>query len=123
MLIYRASDTPAGKMVDSIRGVKIVAGQDLAQNIDMSRQEFIDKMSPEEKKQLEELKKQNAEALKANALINQLNDDLKAVTQDKKDIDKRTPLRRRLSAPPLPRPILSPRRTRSRPPSTPTSKA
>src|SRR5208283_179230 len=28
MVVYRAADTPAGKMVDSIRGVKIVAGED-----------------------------------------------------------------------------------------------
>ena len=87
MVIYRAADTPAGKMVDSIRGVKIVAGQDTAQDLDMSRQEYIDKMSPEEKKQLEELKKQNADAMKANVLINQLNADLKTVTQDQKDVD------------------------------------
>jgi tetratricopeptide (TPR) repeat protein len=87
MVVYRAADTPAGKMVDSIRGVKIVAGQDTAQDVDMSRQEYIDKMTPEEKKQLEDLKKQNADALKANVLINQLNADLKVVNQDKKDID------------------------------------
>jgi len=87
MLIYRAPDTPAGKMVDSIRGVKIVAGQDTAQDDDMSRQEYIDKMSPDEKKQLEDLKKSNAEALKANQLINVLNADLRTIGQDKKDID------------------------------------
>ena len=40
MLVYRAADTPKGKMVDSIRGIKIVAGQDLAQDDDMSRQEY-----------------------------------------------------------------------------------
>jgi tetratricopeptide (TPR) repeat protein len=87
MVVYRAADTPAGKMVDSIRGVKIVAGEDTAQDVDMSRQEYIDKMSPEEKKQLEDLKKANAQALQANVLINQLNADLKVVNQDKKDID------------------------------------
>jgi len=87
MLVYKAADTPAGKMVDSIRGVKIVAGEDTAQDDDMSRQEYIDKMSPDEKKQLEELKKQNSEALKQNAVINQLNADLRAVSQDKRDID------------------------------------
>ena len=53
-------------MVDSIRGVKIAAGEDIAQDVDMSRQEYLDKMTPEEKKHLEELKKANAEALKAN---------------------------------------------------------
>jgi len=88
MVIYRASDTPVGKMVDSIRGVKITAGQDTAQDIDMTRQEYVDKMSPEEKKQLEELKKQNAEALKVNSVINALNADLKVVGQDKHDIDQ-----------------------------------
>lgn len=87
MIIYRAADTPVGKMVDDIRGVKIVAGQDTLQNLDMSRQEYIDKMTPEQKKQLEDLKKQNADALKANALINKLNADLKTITQDKRDID------------------------------------
>lgn len=87
MVVYRAADTPAGKMVDSIRGVKVVVGEDTAQDVDMSRQEYIDKMTPEEKKQLEDLKKQNSEALKANVLINQLNADLKIVNQDKKDID------------------------------------
>jgi tetratricopeptide (TPR) repeat protein len=87
MVVYRAADTPAGKMVDSIRGVKIVVGTDLAQDVDMSRQEYIDKMSAEDKKQLEDLKKANAEALKANSVINQLNADLKVVGQDKKDID------------------------------------
>lgn len=87
MVIYRAADTPAGKMVDSFRGIKIAAGEDIAQDFDMSRQEYIDKMSPEEKKQLAELKKANAEAMKANVLINQLNADLKVVSQDKKDID------------------------------------
>jgi tetratricopeptide (TPR) repeat protein len=87
MLVYRAPDTPAGKMVDSIRGVKITVGEDLAQDDDMSRQEYIDKMSPDEKKQLEDLKKANAEALSANKVINQLNADLKVVNSDKHDVD------------------------------------
>ncbi len=90
MLVYRAADTPKGQMVDSIRGIKIVAGQDLTQDDDMSRQEYLDKMTPEQKKQLEELKKTNAEAIKANSVINQLNADLKTVNQDKKDIDGAT---------------------------------
>ncbi|MGB7266473.1 MAG: hypothetical protein WBC92_13230 [Terracidiphilus sp.] len=90
MLVYRAADTPAGKMVDSIRGVKIEAGQDTAQDDDMSRQEYIDKMSPDEKKQLEDLKKANAEALKANSVINQLNADLRTIGEDKRQIDGAT---------------------------------
>lgn len=87
MAVYRAADTPAGKMVDDLPNVKVVAGQDVVADIDMSRQEYIDKMPEEAKKQLEDLKKANAEALKANVVINHLNSDLKAVTQDKKDID------------------------------------
>lgn len=86
-LIYRAADTPKGQMVDEIKDVKIVAGQDLEQNDDMSRPEFLAKMTPEQRKQLEELKKNNSEALKANALINHLNADLKQVAQDQQEID------------------------------------
>jgi len=86
-LVYRAAGMPADKMADSIRGVKIIAGQDTDQDDDMSRQEYIDKMPADQKKQLEDLKKTNAEAMKANQLINQLNADLKVFGQDKKDID------------------------------------
>ena len=85
--VYRAADTPAGKMVDSIPGIKVVAGQDVAADIDMSRQAYIDKLPEDQKKQLEDMKKQNAEALKQNAVISRLNADLKVVSQDKKDID------------------------------------
>lgn len=87
MVLYRAADTPVGKMVDSIRGVKIVAGQDATQDLDMSRPEYISKLPPDEQKQLAELKKQNAEALKTNALIKSLNADLQAVSADRQAID------------------------------------
>jgi tetratricopeptide (TPR) repeat protein len=86
-VVYRAADTPVGKMVDMFRGIKLVEGQDVAQDIDMSRAEFIDKMPPEQKKALEEIKKQNAEAIKANQVINHLNADLKLVNQDIKDAE------------------------------------
>ena len=51
-VVYRAPDTPEGKMVDSISGVEIVAGQDTTQDIDMTRQAFIDRLSPEQQKQV-----------------------------------------------------------------------
>ncbi len=86
-LIYRAADTPKGKMVDEIKNVKIVAGQDIEQNDDKTREEYLAKMTPDQRKQLEELRKQNSEAMKANTVINKLNADLKVVTQDQKDID------------------------------------
>jgi len=86
-IVYRASDTPPDKMVDSIDNVKIVAAQDVLQDIDMSRKEYIDKLTPEQKKQLEDLKKHNAEAMKTNELVKNLNADLRTVMQDFKDAD------------------------------------
>jgi tetratricopeptide (TPR) repeat protein len=87
LMIYREPDTPKGQMVDQVKAVKVEAGQTVTQNIDMSRQEYIDKMTPDQKKQLEDLKAKNSDALKANAVIGHLNADLKVVTQDKADID------------------------------------
>jgi tetratricopeptide (TPR) repeat protein len=87
MVIYRAPDTPPGKMVDDIHSVKIIVDQDLLADIDMSRAEFIDKMPAEQKKALEDLKKANAEAMKANQVINSLNSDLRVVNQDIKDAE------------------------------------
>jgi tetratricopeptide (TPR) repeat protein len=87
MVVYRAADTPAGKMVDSIRGVKIVADQDTVQDVDMSRAEYIKSLTAEQQKQLEDLKKANAEAMNANKVINALNADLRVVSQDIKDAE------------------------------------
>jgi len=84
-VIYRQKDTPPGKMVDELPNIKIVAGQDTTADIDMSRPAYIAKMTPAERKQLEELKKQNASALQANKVINSLNKDLRTVNQDIKD--------------------------------------
>lgn len=81
MVIYSAADTP-GKIVDSFKGVKIVAGQDTAQDIDMSRAEYINKLTPDQKKQLEELKRANATAVSNNKIVNELNADLKQVNVD-----------------------------------------
>ena len=86
-LIYRQPDTPPDKMVDSIPNITITAGQDTVADDDMSRQAYIDKLPDEEKKQLEELRKKNSEALKANEVIKNLNNDLKVVGQDVKDAD------------------------------------
>jgi tetratricopeptide (TPR) repeat protein len=86
-VVFRQLDTPPDKMVDSIDLVKVVMAEDVEQNIDMSRREFIEKLSPDQKRQLEELKKHNSEAMKANAIIKALNADLKTVTQDIKDAD------------------------------------
>lgn len=86
-LIFRQKDTPPDKMVDSIENVKIDAGQDIDVDDDMSRQAFIDKLPEEQKKQLEDIRKHNSEALKANEIIKNLNADLKQVTADIHDAD------------------------------------
>jgi tetratricopeptide (TPR) repeat protein len=86
-VVFRQKDTPPDKMVDSIEGVKIEPGQDINVDDDMSRQAFVDKLPEEQKKQLEEIRKHNSEALKANEVIKNLNNDLKQVTADIHDAD------------------------------------
>ncbi len=87
MVVYRAPDTPVGKMVDSIRGFKLIVGQDALQDVDMSRAEYIKTLPPEQQKQLEELAKANRAAKDANKVIAALNNDLKVVNQDIKDAE------------------------------------
>jgi len=86
-LVYRAVGTPEDKESDHIENVKVAVGGDVTQDIDMSRKEYIDSMTPDQKKNLEALKKQNAEALKANAVIKGINTDIQKVGQDIKDAD------------------------------------
>ena len=86
-IVYRQPDTPPDKMVDSIDNVKVVNGQDVVQDIDMSRKDFIDKLTPEQKKQLEEVKKHNSEAMKSNEVIKAVNADLILAGKDFKDAD------------------------------------
>jgi tetratricopeptide (TPR) repeat protein len=61
-IVYRAPDTPAGKIVDYISGVQVVTAQDTAQDIDMTRREFIARLSPEQQQLLQELSEANIEA-------------------------------------------------------------
>jgi tetratricopeptide (TPR) repeat protein len=86
-VIYRAPDTPPGKIVDQIKNVKVIVDSDVLADVDMSRKEYIDKLPADQQKALEDLKKQNAAALAANQVITHANADLKQVTLDKKDID------------------------------------
>jgi tetratricopeptide (TPR) repeat protein len=51
-------------------------------DFDMTRAEYLKQMTPEQLKALEEFKKQNAEATKANVVINNLNGTLKTVRAD-----------------------------------------
>lgn len=84
-VVYRQLDTPSDKMADDIPNVKLVAGQDTTQDVDMSRKEYLDKMTPEQRQQVEEYKKKNAEILKTNSVIKNLNADLASARQSIKD--------------------------------------
>ena len=81
-VLYRDPATPKDKRVDQIDGVKIIAGQDTLQDLDMTRAEFIKTLTAEQQKQLEELKKKNSEALKSNQVVRQLNADLNKAQQE-----------------------------------------
>ncbi len=41
-IVFRAPGMPPDKKVDYIDNVQVVAGQDILQDVDMSRKEFID---------------------------------------------------------------------------------
>ncbi|HEX4650792.1 MAG TPA: tetratricopeptide repeat protein [Granulicella sp.] len=70
------------KSVDFADNQAIKAGDDKQIDFDMTRQAYIDKMTPEQKKQLEEFKKKNADVMAANAKITNLN---AALTQARAD--------------------------------------
>ena len=84
-LLFRLPNTPPDKMVDQIDSVKVIAGQDTEANDDMSRKAFIDALPAETRKQLDEIKKKNADAMKTNALIKNINADILVVIQDFKE--------------------------------------
>jgi tetratricopeptide (TPR) repeat protein len=78
------------KSVDFNESVVFANGDDKLVNFDMSRPEYIAKMSPEDKKALEEYKKRNAEVVAGNAKIQNLNGLLLQARADNKagDYDK-----------------------------------
>jgi tetratricopeptide (TPR) repeat protein len=86
-LIYRTPGMPKDKVADKFENIKITVGQDTVADDDMSRKEYIDALPAETRKQLEEMRQHNAEALKTNAVIKALNNDLKTVIADIHDAD------------------------------------
>jgi tetratricopeptide (TPR) repeat protein len=86
-LVFRTPDMTRDREADHVDSVHIIVGQDIVQDIDMSRKEYLDLLPADQKRQLEELKKKNADAIKANAVIKNLNADLKTCDQDFKDVD------------------------------------
>jgi len=86
-LIYRMPDTPPSLWIDRITNIALIAAQDLEQNDDMSRAEFINDLPDEQKKQLEELKKQGATTQNQDTLVKTINDDLALAVKDLKEAD------------------------------------
>jgi hypothetical protein len=89
-LIFRQIDTPPDKMVDSIKGVDVIEGYDVKVDDDMSRNEFIARLPAESRRQLEEIRSHNVNAISANETIKNLNNDLRQVTADIHDAEATT---------------------------------
>ena len=84
-VVLRKKDTPPDKVVDEFPEVKIVADQDTVQDFDLGRPEYVAKMTPEQRKAMEETRAKNSQALKENAVIKNLNANLIKARQDNKD--------------------------------------
>jgi tetratricopeptide (TPR) repeat protein len=76
--LYNKKNQP----IDQFRDVLLAAGNDKEQNFDLSRPEYIAKMSPEEKKAYDEAKAANTKIGQENAKIQNLNADLKKARAD-----------------------------------------
>ena len=70
------------KTADQFPEVKITAGADTPQDFDLSRPDYIAKMTPDEKKAYEAAKAKNAVINKENAQIKNLNADLQKARSD-----------------------------------------
>jgi len=66
-------DDKTGKTLDIISHAPITSGGNAVVNFDMSRKEYLDKMTPDEKAQLEEFRKKNADAIANNSKVGTLN--------------------------------------------------
>ena len=69
VLFYQVND----KTIDYLEHVVLKAGDNIAANDDMSREEYLKHLTPEERKNIEEFKKKNADATAANKTIGNLN--------------------------------------------------
>jgi tetratricopeptide (TPR) repeat protein len=72
------------KSLDFNDSVVFAGTDDKLVNFDMTRKEYIDKMTPEEKKNLEDFKKKNAEVVANNSKIANLNATLQQARADTK---------------------------------------
>jgi tetratricopeptide (TPR) repeat protein len=72
------------KSLDFVESVVFANGDDKTVNFDMTRADYLAKMSPEDRKALEEYKKKNAEIVAGNAKIQNLNALLTQARSDNK---------------------------------------
>lgn len=84
-MFVKGPNDAAPKPVDRFENIKIAAGQDDTQDFDLSRADYIKKLSPEEQKQLADMKAKNAGIQKDNAQVKNLNADLATARQEIKD--------------------------------------
>lgn len=80
--LFQATAGGAVKPVDRFENVKITAGQDTLQDFDLSRPDYIKKLSPEEQKAIQEAKGKNAEISKENQNVKKLNGMLQEARSD-----------------------------------------
>ena len=69
VLFYQVND----KTIDYVDHVVVKAGDDLAVNDDMTRAEYLNHLSPEDRKNIEEYRKKNEASMAANKTIGNLN--------------------------------------------------
>lgn len=81
---YVAFVVQEDKSLDFLDNQDLKAGDDKTLNFDMSRPEYVEKMTPEERKTLEEFKKKNADIMSGNAKIANLNATLVQARADTK---------------------------------------
>lgn len=81
---YVAFVVQEDKSLDFLDNQDLKAGDDKTLNFDMSRPEYVEKMTPEERKSLEEFKKKNADIMSGNAKIANLNTTLVQARADTK---------------------------------------
>jgi tetratricopeptide (TPR) repeat protein len=78
---YLAVVVQGDKSIDYVE-VTFKAGDDKVVDFDMTRKEYIDKMSPEDRKALEDYKKHAGETINTNKVIANLNAAMKGVSAD-----------------------------------------
>jgi len=86
-VVFRSPGMSVDKEVDHIDGVQVVAGKDTQADDDMTRKEYTDTLSSEDRKKIEDARKKNAEIIKNNAVVKNLNGDIATVNQDNHDAD------------------------------------